>query len=269
KTTRQAQSLSQMEPVMPWERLCALFKPHYPKGGKSVGDRPPVPLDLGRERVPDETVVCKFRHLLEKHKLGERLFKAVTRHARARGIKVSRGTIVYVSIISSPGSTKSWSGERPPAMHQTTKGKQWLSGIKAHISGVSKEKIIHSVKASGATVSESPALLPHLLHGKETQVYGNLLYRGQADVIHRCVSRATDSTNRRDRYSGQVDETERRKNRTKSKIRSRVERACREIKGLSGLTKARYQGLAKNLRRQQTLCALANLFTVRRHLLAG
>jgi transposase, IS5 family len=87
-----------------------------------------VRIDLGREPAPDETTVCKFRHLLEKNKLGEALFKAVNRHLHEQGIKVSRGTIVDASIISAPSSTKNKSGERDPEMHQTAKGKQWYFG---------------------------------------------------------------------------------------------------------------------------------------------
>jgi transposase, IS5 family len=302
KTTRRVQFLSEMEQVVPWERLCALIEPFYPKGGNSEGGRPPVPLqrmlriyllqlwfnlsdpaveealydsaamrnfagiDLGCEPVPDETTVCKFRHLLEKHKLGEVLFKAVNRHLHEQGVKVNRGTIVDASIISAPSSTKNKSGERDTEMHQTAKGKQWFFGIKAHIGMDSKEKIIHAVKASAANVSDSLAL-PHLLHGKETRVYGDQAYRGQADVIRERAPRAKDFTNRCYRYNGQVNEAERRKNRTKSKIRSRVEHAFWVIKGLFGFAKVRYRGLAKNLNRLQVTCALANLFIVRRRLL--
>ena len=36
-----------------------------------AGMRQFVGIDLGREAVPDETTVCKFRHRLERHGLGE------------------------------------------------------------------------------------------------------------------------------------------------------------------------------------------------------
>jgi len=39
--------------------------------------------------VPDETTVCKFRHLLEQHDLGRRLFEEVGRHLQQRGLQVS------------------------------------------------------------------------------------------------------------------------------------------------------------------------------------
>ena len=41
-----------------------------------------VGIDLGREPVPDETTICKFRHLLEVHRLGELGFSKV----RYRGL---------------------------------------------------------------------------------------------------------------------------------------------------------------------------------------
>jgi len=302
KTTRRAQFLSEMEQVVPWEKLCALIEPVYPKGGSSEGGRPPVPLermlriyllqawfnlsdpaveealydsaamrsfagiDLGREPAPDETTVCKFRHLLEKRKLGEALFKAVNRHLHEQGIKVSTGTIVDATIISAPSSTKNKAKERDPEMHQTAKGKQWYFGMKAHIGVDSREKIIHTVKVSAANVADCLAL-PHLLHGKERRVWGDQAYRGHREVIRQRAPKARDFTNQRYRFGDRIDETERRKNRSKSKIRSRVEHAFWVIKGLFGFRKVRYRGLAKNLHRLQVTCALANLFMVRRRLL--
>jgi IS5 family transposase len=304
KTTRRAQFLAQMDQVLPWSTLCALIEPVYPRGGSSEGGRPPMPLermlriyflqlwfnlsdpaveealydsaamrsfvgiDLGREPAPDETTVCKFRHLLEKHKLGETLFKAVNRHLHEQGIKVSTGTIVDATIISAPSSTKNKSGERDPEMHQTAKGKQWYFGMKAHVGVDSKERIIHTVKASAANIADSLAL-PHLLHGKETRVWGDQAYRGQSDVIRKRAPRAKDFTNQRYRWGERIDEIERAKNRTKSSVRSRVEHVFAVIKGVFKFTKVRYRGLAKNLHRLQVTCALANVYLVRRRLLAA
>ena len=104
--------------MVPWSALCGLIAPVYPKRGNG---RPPVGvermlriyflqqlfnlsdpaveealyesptmrgfvgIDLGREPVPDETTVCRFRHLLEQHDLGWQLFDEVHRHLTARG----------------------------------------------------------------------------------------------------------------------------------------------------------------------------------------
>jgi IS5 family transposase len=76
-----------------------------------------VGIDLGREPAPDETTVCNFRHLLERHNLGEQLFKRVDEHLQAQGFKLSTGTIVNATLIAAPSSTKNVEGKRDPEMH--------------------------------------------------------------------------------------------------------------------------------------------------------
>jgi len=299
KTTRRAAFLAEMERVVPWGELCALVEPVYPKPGNG---RPPVGLermlriyflqqwfnlsdpaveealydslamrsfvgiDLGREPVPDETTVCKFRHLLERHELGRALFERVHGHLASQGLRLSTGTIVDATIINAPSSTKNASKSRDPEMHQTKKGNQWYFGMKAHVAVDSKTKIIHTVVATPANVADS-TVLPDLLHGEETRVWGDQAYRGQRDVIHQHAPKAKDFTNRRYRHRGVVDEVERARNQTKSRVRAKVEHSIGVIKRVFGFVKVRYRGLAKNANRLFVTCALANLFLARRHLL--
>jgi len=302
KTTRREVFLAEMNRVVPWAELCAMIEPVYPQpagaGRRPVGVermlrisclqhwfnlsdpaveealydstamRTFVGIDLGREPVPDETTVCRFRHLLETHRLGATLFEAVNRHLAARGVRVATGTIVDATIISAPSSTKNAARARDPEMHQTAKGRQWYFGMKAHVGVDSRTKLIHSVTATPANVADA-TVLPALLHGQETRVYGDQAYRGQTTVIRRYAPRARDFTNRRYRHGGQVDKVEREKNRTKATVRAKVEHAIGVIKRLFGFTKVRYRGLAKNTHRLLVTCALANLFLVRRLLPAG
>ncbi len=102
-------------------------------------------IDLGRGAAPDETAVCKFRHLLEQHGLGARLFEAMRQHLQSRGLVVAHGTIVNATIIDAPSSTKNADPARDPEMHQTKKGNEWYFGMKAHIGVDSQNKLIHSV----------------------------------------------------------------------------------------------------------------------------
>ena len=44
-----------------------------------------VGIDLGCEPVPDETTVCKFRHLLEEHQLGEQILGQVNLTWKPKG----------------------------------------------------------------------------------------------------------------------------------------------------------------------------------------
>jgi IS5 family transposase len=299
KTTRRAAFLAEMQRVVPWSELCALIEPVYPKPGNG---RPPVGLermlriyflqhwfnlsdpaveealydssamrafvgiDLGREPVPDETTVCKFRHLLESHELGRGLFEQVARHLQARGLKVASGTIVDATIINAPSSTKNQSGERDPEMKQTKKGNQWYFGMKAHIGVDSKTKLIHSVVATPANVHDSQ-VLGHLLHGAETRVWGDSAYVGQTEVIRRVAPHARDFTQAKASRNKALSAVERAKNRNKSKVRAKGEHPFLVIKRLFGFAKVCYRGIAKNANRLFVACALANLFMVRRTLL--
>ena len=212
--------------------------------------------------------MCRFRHLLEAHDLGRRLFDQVQNHLAESGLQVATGTIVDATIISAPSSTKNRAKARDPEMHQTKKGNQWYFGMKAHLGIDSRTKLIHAVVATPANVADS-RVLPQLLHGRETRVWGDQAYRGQRAVIRQHAPKARDFTNRRYRYRGMVDLVERAKNRTKSKVRARVEHSIGIVKRVFGFAKVRYRGLKKNAHRLLVTCALANLFIARRHLLRG
>jgi transposase, IS5 family len=299
KKTRRAAFLEEMEQVVPWGDLASRVEPYYPRAGNgrrpvgvermlriyflqqwfSLSDpaveealydspilREFARIDLGREPVPDETTVCKFRHLLEAHDLGSAMMKAVNLHLQSRGIKIATGTIVDATIIHAPSSTKNADQQRDPEMHQTKKGNQWYFGMKAHVGVDSRTKIIHSVVVTAANVADS-RVLPELLHGEERKVWGDQAYRGQGEAIHEAAPQAQDMTHKRYRYKDRVDEVERAKNRTKSHIRSRVEHVFAVIKLKFGYAKVRYRGIRKNANQVFTLCALSNLFLSRRKLL--
>jgi len=217
-----------------------------------------VGIDLGQEPVPDETTVCKFRHLLEAHGLGRALFDEVTGHLQTRGLTISTGTIVDATIIAAPASTKNATGTRDPEMHQTKKGQQWYFGMKGHFGVDSQSKLIHSVEVTSANIHDSQ-VLPWLLHGEERRVWGDSAYAGQGGVLSVCAPHARDFTHRR---SGS-----RATNRWKSRIRVRVEHPIGVIKRVFGFTKVCYRGLAKNRHRLVIASALANLFMVRKRLL--
>ena len=225
-----------------------------------------VAIDLGSEPAPDETTVCNFRHLLERHKLGKPLLSAVNRYLKTQGIKISHGTIVDATIISAPSSTQNRDGQRDPEMHQTAKGKQWYFGMKAHLGVDSRTKLVHTALVSAANVADKDAL-PYLLHGDETRVWGDQGYQGQTAIIRARAPQARDFTHRRYRFQGRVDEVEKAKNRTKSRVRAKVEHVFQVIKRIFGFQKVRYRGLAKNLHRLEVTCALANVYLVRRQLL--
>jgi len=298
KRTRRQRFLDEMNGIVPWGKLCRLIEPHYPKGERG---RPPigidrmlrvyflqvwfnlsdpgvedalydsaamrdfVGIDLGREPAPDETTICKFRHLIEAEGLGGKLFTAVNKHLSARGIKVGRGTIMDATIIAAPSSTKNEDGKRDPEMHQTKKGNQWYFGLKAHVGVDSKARIVHSVTATPANVHDSQAI-EDILHGRETRVWGDSAYQGQRQALLKVAPRASDFTHRRGNRASALGDEEVRKNRTKSRVRAHVEHPFRILKCIFGFRKVCYRGIAKNLNRLQVSFALVNLYMKRRAL---
>ncbi len=302
KPTRRERFLAEMDHVIPWKELCQVIEPWYPKPEAGKPGRRPigiermlrihflqhwfnlsdpgveealydsramrlfVGIDLGREPVPDETTILKFRHLLEAHELGEQLFLLIGAYLEENGLKIGKGTIVDATIIQAPSSTKNRDKARDPDMKSTRKGKQWYFGMKLHIGVDSKTKLIHSLATTGANVHDSQKL-GELLHGNETRVYGDSAYQGQHEVLARHAPDAKDFTNEKGQRNRPLSDAQKTKNKTKSKIRARVEHPFLVVKQVFGHTKVRYRGLKKNTNWLHVSCGLVNIYIARKHLL--
>ena len=303
KRTRKREFLDEMDGVVPWDALVALIAPFAPEGKTG---RPPfavqtmlrihflqqwfglsdpameealhdVPLyrefagvDGWTQRLPDETTILRFRHLLQKHKLADQMLASINDLLRGKGMMLRAGTVVDATLIGAPSSTKNASGERDPEMHQTKKGNQWYFGMKAHIGVDAESGLVHTVKATAANandVTEANALL----HGDETDAFGDAGYQGahkrpdaRADVNWHIAMRpgkraALDKTQTVDALIDKVEKI-------KASIRAKVEHPFRVIKRQFGFVKVRYRGLAKNAAQLKTLFALSNLWMVRKKL---
>ena len=223
-------------------------------------------VDLGECGVPDETTICKFRHLIEKHDLGKKLFAEVNRYLADCGITISGGTIVDATIIQVPSSTKNQDGERDPEMHQTRKGDEWYFGMKAHIGADSRTKLVHSIVATAANVHYSK-VVADLLHGSETRVYGDSAYTGKGQEIREKSPQARAFINKRAYRNRPLTDQDRETNRRKSSVRSRAEHIFGTVKGYFGFRKVRYRGIAKNENCLNVLFALSNLLMSKKKLL--
>jgi IS5 family transposase len=302
KRTRKREFLDEMRRVVPWSRLIALIEPHYPKGKTG---RPPFPiatmlqihfmqqwfglsdpameealydvplyrefagLDEGMTRLPDESTILRFRHLLETHGLAAQMLTLVNEILSERGLMLKTGSAVDATLISAPSSTKNGSGTRDPEMHQTKKGNQWYFGMKAHVGVDAESGLVHTVIGTAANVhdiNEAEALL----HGHETDVYADAGYQGiekrcQANPVRWHVAMRPGrrrQLNLNDRLDAILDQIER----LKAGIRAKVEHPFRVLKQQFGYTKTRYRGLMKNTAQITTLFALGNLWMARKAL---
>ena len=300
KKTRKEQFLEEMERIIPWSDLTQALKPYYPDP-TGPGRRPKglermlriyfmqhwfnlsdpgmeealydsrvmrdfAGIDLGEEPAPDESTILKFRHLLEAKNMGAELLQLVNSYLDENGLKVSRGTIVDASIINAPSSTKNRDQARDPDMHQTRKGNQWYFGMKLHIGVDSKTKLVHSAVATAANVHDSQ-VLDDLLHGEETRVWGDSAYPGQKRTLKEIAPQSRDFTQQKASRNRALSAQERNRNRTKSRVRSRVEHVFHILKCRFGFTKVRYRGLEKNANHLFAALALVNLVMAKRRLL--
>jgi len=307
KRTRKRQFLDEMERVVPWCDLTALIEPHYTK--KSGLGRPPfalasmlrihflqqwfalsdpameealfdVPLfrdfaqlPTGVARLPDESTILRFRHLLEQHGLAEKILTAVNATLSSKGLLLKSGSVVDATLIAAPSSTKNSTGTRDPEMHQTKKGKNWHFGMKAHIGADLSSGLVHTVIGTAANVNDV-TVGNALLHGEETEVFADAGYQGadkraggdgKAAQWHVAMKPSVRKQwKRRPRIGWMIELAERHK----ASLRAKVEHPFRVLKLQFGHRKVRYRGLAKNTAQLQTLFALVNLWLARRRLLA-
>ena len=134
-------------------------------------------LGPGAVRLPDESTILRFGHLLEERNLSGQLLATINATLTAKGLMLKTGTVVYATLIAAPSSTKNSTGERDPQMHQTKKGNQWHFGMKAHIGVDAESGLVHTVIGTPANVND--VTRGHgLLHGQELVVFADAGYQG-------------------------------------------------------------------------------------------
>ncbi len=232
-------------------------------------------LDMGEDHLPDESTILRFRHLLEAHNLSVPILATVNATLTTKDLLLKQGTVVDVTLIAAPSSTKkNQDGERDPEMHQTKKGNQWHFGMKCHIGVDADSGLVHTMVGTAANVNDVTQA-GALVHGEETDVFADAGYQGvtqreevQGIEANWHVAMRTGKRRALDKDSPMgavLDQLEH----VKARIRAKVEHPFRVIKRQFGHVKVRYRGLAKNTAQLRTLFALSNLWMARRRLLQG
>jgi IS5 family transposase len=224
-------------------------------------------LDLISDRVPDETTILNFRHLLEKNNLSEAIFDAVNHFLEEKNLLVKEGTSLDATLIAAPTSTKNKSKSRDPEMSSAKKNNQWYFGMKAHIGVQSRGKpLVHSVMATTAKEHDSVKTYD-LLHGEEEAVFGDKAYDDcalkqscrQQGIFYGITNKA--------KSKHPLSNKQKKRNKQFSSVRASVEHPFQVIKCIWNYRKVRYRGLKKNLGQLNILFALSNLFMIRKQLM--
>ena len=307
--TKKKEFLEQIERIVPWGEWLSLIKPCYYKGER--GNKP-YDLELmlriyliqnlydladeatvnevidsrafsdfcgveSSNQVPDGDTLGRFRNLLIKNALQEKLFKQVVELLTKRGLILRKGTIVDSTIISAPSSTKNASRQRDSEAHQTKKGNMYYFGFKAHIGVDDSSGLVHTVKVTPAN-KHDVTMTAELMHGDEERLYGDSGYLG-ADKRENAIlknrfgkkikyiinRRPSQSKNLSTRAKGQI----KRREREKSSVRAKVEHVFAVVKKQLRYRKTRYRGLRKQTAKLNMMFALANLILADRPCLAA
>jgi IS5 family transposase len=142
-------------------------------------------IELISDRIPDETTILIFRHLLEKQKLGEQIFETVKAHLSEKGMTMRKGTIVDATLIAAPCSTKNKKGKAGSGYVPDQVGEPVVPPLRGRLrlrheshAGVDKDSgLIHTVMVTAANMHNlTPAA--EVLHGDEKMVYVDAGYQG-------------------------------------------------------------------------------------------
>ena len=302
KKTRREEFLEIMDEIIPWDEWVSVIEPYYPQGKRG---RPPMgiekmlrmyllqiwfnlsdpatedaiydsyamrkftEIDFMTEAVPDETTLCKFRHLLEKNELNKLFFDAINRVMVQTGHMMKGGTIVDATIINAPSSTKNAQKARDPEMHQTKKGNEWRFGMKCHIGVDAGSGLVHTMTVTAANEHDITETAK-LLREDDRAVYGDSGYLGVQKrpkiTSNEHFSKIDFRINRRPSSLPQVSDNaidwERYIEKRKSSVRCKVEHAFRIIKCQFGFRKVVYKDLRKNENRLYAMFACANLYSL-------
>jgi IS5 family transposase len=161
KKTRKREFLEEMDKVVPWAVLVQIVEPHYPKAKTG---RPPFPietmlrihylqqwfglsdpameealhdvplyrefakLDGIRARLPDESTILRFRHLLEKHDLAPDMLRVVNDLLSHKGLLLKTGTAVDATLISARARPRTLRASETP---RCTRPRRATSGTSA------------------------------------------------------------------------------------------------------------------------------------------
>lgn len=300
KKTKREVFLDAMDEIIPWSYWVDMIRPYYfnnKRGRRPIGIetmlrmylmqiwfnlsdegiedsiydsyamRTFMRIDFNEQQVPDATTLLKFRHMLEKHKIGEKIFADVNRRLDEAGLIMHGGTVVDASLIAAPKSTKNQSGERDPEMHQTKKGNEWYFGMKVHAGVDAATGYVHTLTGTAANVHDVSET-SKLIRKDDHVVYGDSGYLGAPErkeikndevlsEIEFRINKRPSSLKTSDDFKG--INWDKKMEHDKSAVRCKVEHPFLIVKRQMGYAKVVYKGIEKNMHRFNLLFASANL----------
>lgn len=210
---------------------------------EAIGDRISFQQFLGlsfEDSVPDETTICKFRGMLARKGLSEKLFDLVSEQLKAKGLVVRRGSLIDATLLSAqrrPGGD--------PDASTVKRGDKVHYGYKAHVTVDQGSEIVRKMELTSASVHESP-LFYKMLQGDERSVFADKAYFldvGKSRLRRWGIFCGILDKSKKNRP---LSFKQKKRNKRLSRIRSAVERVFGTFKSHYGMRRVRYVGLIRN-----------------------
>lgn len=201
-------------------------------------------LGLGIEdQVPDATTVWRFRERLRELELTEVLFNRFGDFLARAGFQAKAGQIVDASIVPVPIQRNSReenaqikAGDVPEDWSEakreqkdldacwTKKNDKSFFGYKNHISVDVEHKLVRTYKVTPANVHDSQVLAEVLdPDNEDPQVWADSAYRSEAAEANLVGAEYESHIHEKGQANRPLDEAAKERNRTRSKVRARVE----------------------------------------------
>jgi len=300
KRTRRDEFLSKMEAIVPWSDIVSLVKPCYHSNRTG---RPATRLEVilrmyflqiwfsmsdegledaiydskafssfmgvSLDSVPDATVLCNFRKIVNENGLGSKMLSLVNAKMERNGLIMHGGTIMDATIHEAPKSTRNASQSRDPEMASTKKHGNWHFGAKSHIGVDAGTGLVHSAEVTPANVHDA-VMACQLIRPDDDFASGDSGFVGlekRAEIVNTPVLASKKyvivkrpSFWKKKELSKIAEEFDRNDERRLISKRQKVEYVFHVLKDIFKFRKLPYKGIAKNAERLMAAYANANLY---------
>jgi len=208
-----------------------------------------VQLDPG-EGVPDETTICRFRQRLIASGLHVSLLGLLNHQLEARGYILKTTTIVDATIIESsrqrPDVEAARNGTAPDADASYTRkyGRSYY-GYKAHVSSDGEHQLIRSAVLRTAKTQDGhvfSAVVPE----ESQSVYADKIYDLKSVRAWLAERGMVNGILKKGAHHIKLSAQDHENNRSKSRVRTHIERIFAHLKQWQNYRRVRYLGLVKN-----------------------
>lgn len=215
--------------------------------------------------VPDHSTFSRFRTMLIKYDLKEKVFEELAMQMEIKGLILKRGTLVDASLVEAAVAKpdqkedgRAGKSEVDPEAEWVKKGRKTLFGYKIHVGVDEGTGIIRKAEMTLANVYDGHKLI-EMVNRDEGIVYADKAYDTKGNVSFLGKNGIINGILRKGYRGHPLTKEDRARNKPLGKIRSGIERIFGTLKRSYRYRRTRYIGLLKNGLEFLLLCMAYNM----------